>query len=65
MDFLKRYRKMISLRGLTDHTMKSYTTYIKVYLDYIENHLHNSLPENLTLTFPMFQHRKIQYNFRR
>ena len=40
MDFLKRYRKMISLRGLTDHTMKSYTTYIKVYLDYIENHLH-------------------------
>ena len=28
MDYLKRYKKMISLRGLTDHTMKSYQTYI-------------------------------------
>lgn len=26
MDYLKRYQKMISLRGLTDHTMKSYQT---------------------------------------
>ena len=30
---------MISLRGLTDHTMKSYQTYISAYLDYIENTL--------------------------
>lgn len=28
MDYLKPYKKMISLRGLTDHTMKSYQTYI-------------------------------------
>lgn len=28
---------MISLRGLTDHTMKSYQTYISAYLNYIEN----------------------------
>lgn len=27
---------MISLRGLTDHTMKSYTTYISAYLDYVQ-----------------------------
>jgi len=40
MDYLKRYKKMISLRGLTDHTMKSYQTYISAYLDYIENTLH-------------------------
>ena len=40
MDFLKRYKKMISLRGLTDHTMKSYCTYITAYLDFISNTLH-------------------------
>ena len=40
MDFLKRYKKMIALRGLTDHTMKSYCTYISAYLDYISNTLH-------------------------
>lgn len=42
MDYLKRYKKMISLRGLTDHTMKSYQTYISVYLDYVSNTLHKS-----------------------
>ena len=40
MDFLKRYKKMIALRGLTAHTMKSYCTYISAYLDYISNTLH-------------------------
>lgn len=39
MDYLKSYQKMISLRGLTDHTMKSYQTYISAYLNYIENTL--------------------------
>ncbi len=42
MDYLKRYQKMLSLRGLTDHTMKSYQTYISAYLDYIENTLHKT-----------------------
>lgn len=42
MDYLKRYKKMISLRGLTDHTMKSYQTYISAYLDYIGNTLHKT-----------------------
>ena len=36
MDFLKRYRKMIALRGLTDHTVKSYSTYLRAYLEYLE-----------------------------
>ena len=47
MDYLKRYRDMIALRGLTDHTMKSYTTYITAYLDYISNHLHK-YPSQIT-----------------
>ena len=42
MDCLKRYQKMISLRGLTDHTMKSYQTYISAYLDHIGNTLHKT-----------------------
>ena len=36
MDYLKAYREMISLRGLTDHTIKSYSTYIRSYLDYLQ-----------------------------
>lgn len=36
MDYLKVYREMISLRGLTDHTLKSYSTYIRSYLDYLQ-----------------------------
>lgn len=32
---------MISLRGLTDHTIKSYSTYISAYLDYSKNILHS------------------------
>ena len=36
MDYLKVYREMISLRGLTAHTVKSYSTYIRSYLDYLQ-----------------------------
>lgn len=39
MDYLKRYREMISLRGLTNHTIISYSTYISAYLEYIQSHL--------------------------
>ena len=35
--YLDDFRQMISLRGLTAHTIKSYATYIKAYLDYLEN----------------------------
>ena len=40
MDYLENYKKMISLRGLTDHTMISYCTYITAYLDFAANTLH-------------------------
>jgi len=40
MDYLKRYRKMIALRGLTDHTVRSYSTYISAYLDYMATVVH-------------------------
>ena len=38
-NYLKTYREMISLRGLTDHTIKSYSTYISAYLKYLDSHL--------------------------
>ena len=37
MDYLKTYREMISYRGLTTHTVKSYTTYISAYLDFLQS----------------------------
>jgi len=36
MDYLKTFREMVSLRGLTDHTVKSYSTYISAYLSFLE-----------------------------
>lgn len=42
MDYLKTYREMISLRGLTAHTIKSYSTYIRFYLEYLEMFLHKT-----------------------
>ena len=33
--YLDSFREMISLRGLTEHTLKSYCTYIRAYLDYL------------------------------
>ena len=38
---------MISLCGLTDHTIKSYSTYIRAYLDYLTNIL-PKLPEDVS-----------------
>lgn len=38
---------MISLRGLTDHTIKSYSTYIRAYLDYLSLILHK-IPEDVS-----------------
>ena len=40
MDYLKKYREMISLRGLSDHTMKSYCTYLRTYIEYLDSVLH-------------------------
>lgn len=38
--YLNSFREMISLRGLTDHTMISYCTYIHAYLAYLSDVLH-------------------------
>ena len=38
---------MISLRGLSDHTLLSYCTYIRSYLDYLERILKKN-PENVS-----------------
>ena len=46
-NYLKTFREMISLRGLTDHTIKSYSTYIRAYLDYLAAFLHKS-PEDVS-----------------
>ena len=35
--YLNSFREMISLRGLTDHTLINYCTYIRAYLDYLSN----------------------------
>lgn len=47
MDYLNVYREMISLRGLTDHTVTSYSTYIRSYLDYLHTLLHKQ-PEDVS-----------------
>lgn len=36
MNYLESFREMISLRGLADHTVRSYSTYIRTYLEYLE-----------------------------
>ncbi len=46
-DYLKQFREMISLCGLTDHTIVSYSTYIRSYLDYLSNILHK-MPEDVS-----------------
>lgn len=45
--YFNTYREMLSLRGLTDHTLKSYCTYIRAYLYYLSNILHKQ-PEAVT-----------------
>lgn len=47
--YLKQFREMISLRGLTDHTIKSYSTYIRAYLTYLSDILQKS-PEDVSWT---------------
>lgn len=45
--YFNTYTQMISLRGLTKHTLKSYSTYIRAYLNYLKNNL-NKLPEDVS-----------------
>lgn len=46
-NYFKLYREMISLRGLTNHTRKGYSTYIRSYLNYLKNLLHK-MPEEVS-----------------
>ena len=45
--YLDSFREMISFRGLTDHTLKGYCTYIRDYLDSLSNILHKA-PEDVS-----------------
>ena len=45
--YFNSFREMISLRGLSDHTLKSFCTYISSYLDYLSNILHRQ-PEDVS-----------------
>ena len=45
--YLNAFREMISLRGLSDHTLLNYCTYIRAYLEYISSVLHKS-PEDVS-----------------
>lgn len=45
--YLNTFREMISLRGLTGHTLKNYCTYIRAYFDYLNDILHKS-PEDVS-----------------
>jgi len=52
-DYLKQFREMLSLRGLTDHTLTSYSTYISAYLQYLSEHKH-CLPVSHSFVFSHF-----------
>jgi len=45
--YLIAFREMLSLRGLTDHTLKSYCTYIYAYLSYLNDFIHKT-PEDVS-----------------
>lgn len=45
--YFNSYREMISLRGLTDHTVQSYSTYIKAYFEFLTNVIQKS-PEEVS-----------------
>ena len=45
--YFDSFRDMIALRGLTAHTLKSYCTYIRAYLVYLESVLHKN-PEQVS-----------------
>ncbi len=45
--YFHSFRDMIALRGLTDHTLKSYCTYIQAYLQYLTEILHK-IPEDVS-----------------
>ena len=47
MSYLDTYTEMMELRGLQPHTLTSYATYIRAYLEYVEKILHKT-PEEVS-----------------
>ena len=45
--YFNSYREMISLRGLTDHTIQGYSTYIKAYFEFLTDVIQKS-PEEVS-----------------
>jgi len=45
--YIDSFREMISLRGLTDHTIRSYTTYLTAYLEFLASQT-DKKPEEAT-----------------
>jgi len=45
--YINLFKQMIALRGLTDHTLKSYTSYLNCYLNYLTDQL-NKLPDDIS-----------------
>ena len=45
--YIDRFNQMIALRCLTDHTLKSYSSYLSCYLNYLSDHL-SKLPEEVS-----------------
>jgi len=45
--YFDKFYEMIAIRGFADNTLKSYTSYIKSLLSYVETYL-NKLPEEVT-----------------
>lgn len=45
--YLNTFREMLSLRSLSGHAMKSYATYIKAYLHYLDTIL-LKLPDDVS-----------------
>ena len=52
MDYLKTFQDMITLRGLTEGTVRSYSIYLSAYLDYLADHLHVQPPQ---ATYPQMR----------
>ncbi len=46
-NYIDHFNQMISLRGLTDHTLKSYSSYLNCYLNYLKEHL-GRIPEDVS-----------------
>ena len=63
MDYFNTYREMISLRGLTDHTVKAYSTYIRSYLHYLQTFRKRWITYRIYTIFCLWDNRSIRKEF--